>query len=92
MRTFTEAFKRSERSISSFLCTEAARFSWELQPEHYHAIDCRPPMGGHAWWKYSPNFWARFFRMPPPLQATTAPARLTEPGPLAESAAPATPA
>ena len=71
---------------------EAARFSWELQPEHYHAIDCRPPMGGHAWWKYSPNFWARFFRMPPPLQATTAPARLTEPGPLAESAAPATPA
>jgi hypothetical protein len=41
---------------------------------------------------YSPNFWARFFRMPPPLQATTAPARLTEPGPLAESAAPATPA
>jgi hypothetical protein len=71
---------------------EAARFSWELQPEHYHAIDCRPPMGGHAWWKYSPNFWARFFRMPPPLQATTVPARLTEPGPLAESAAPATPA
>lgn len=71
---------------------EAARFSWELQPEHYHAIDCRPPMGGHAWWKYSPNFWARFFRMPPPLQATTTPARLTEPGPLAESAAPATPA
>jgi hypothetical protein len=47
----------------------AARFAWELQPEHYHAIDPQPPMGGHAWWKYNPGFWAGFFRMRPPIEA-----------------------
>jgi hypothetical protein len=37
-----------------------------LSPEHYHAVNGVPPMGGHAWWKYNPEFWTRFFRMPPP--------------------------
>lgn len=50
----------------------AAKFAWELQPEHYHAINGQPPMGGHAWWKYSPAFWTRFFRSVPPLPQTSA--------------------
>ena len=50
----------------------AARFSRELQPAHYHAIDPQPPMGGHAWWKYDPGYWRPFFRMPlPTLPAAT---------------------
>lgn len=44
----------------------ASQFSWELQPEHYHAINGVSPMGGHAWWKYNPAFWASFFRSAPP--------------------------
>ncbi|MBC7700931.1 DUF5672 family protein [Aquabacterium sp.] len=36
----------------------AATFSLELKPEYYHAVNQqRPPMGGHAWWKYNPAFW-----------------------------------
>ncbi|MES2091586.1 MAG: DUF5672 family protein [Pseudomonadota bacterium] len=36
----------------------AARFALELKPDHYHRIQAqRPPMGGHAWWKYQPDFW-----------------------------------
>jgi Protein of unknown function (DUF5672) len=47
----------------------ASLFAWELSPEHYHAVNGVPPMGGHAWWKYNPDFWTRFFRMPPPPSA-----------------------
>ncbi len=36
----------------------AARFSWELKPEHYHQLLAgQLPMGVHAYLKYSPNFW-----------------------------------
>ena len=36
----------------------ASRFSLELEPTHYHAInDGQLPMGAHAWWKYEPEFW-----------------------------------
>lgn len=36
----------------------ASRFALELKPDHYYRINAqRPPMGGHAWWKYQPDFW-----------------------------------
>lgn len=36
----------------------ASTFALELKPEYYHAVNQqRPPMGGHAWWKYNPAFW-----------------------------------
>jgi Protein of unknown function (DUF5672) len=38
----------------------AARFSRELQPARYHAVDPTPPMGGHAWWKYDLAYWRQF--------------------------------
>lgn len=38
----------------------ASHFALELQPSRYHAVNGgRLPMGGHAWWKYEPAFWAR---------------------------------
>ncbi len=41
----------------------ASRFAMELQPSYYFAINGgREPMGGHAWWKYEPEFWTS--RMP----------------------------
>ncbi|MGQ0709303.1 MAG: DUF5672 family protein [Rhodoferax sp.] len=45
----------------------ASLFSLELQPEHYFAINqCRPPMGGHAWWRYNQPFWNALLETPPP--------------------------
>jgi hypothetical protein len=36
----------------------ASRFSMELQPSYYYAVNGgHLPMGGHAWWKYEPQFW-----------------------------------
>ena len=35
----------------------AALFATELQPERYHAILGRLPMGVHAWRKHNPAFW-----------------------------------
>lgn len=36
----------------------ASRFSLELKPSYYFRVNGgRPPMGGHAWWKYEPEFW-----------------------------------
>lgn len=36
----------------------ASRFSLELKPAYYFAVNGgRLPMGGHAWWKYEPEFW-----------------------------------
>lgn len=36
----------------------ASRFSLELKPSYYYAVNGnRLPMGGHAWWKYEPEFW-----------------------------------
>jgi hypothetical protein len=36
----------------------ASRFSLELEPSYYVAInDGQLPMGAHAWWKYEPEFW-----------------------------------
>lgn len=36
----------------------AATFALELKPEYYYAVNRqRPPMGGHAWWRYNPVFW-----------------------------------
>ena len=49
----------------------ASRFSLELKPAYYYAVNGgRLPMGGHAWWKYEPEFWrAHLGGMPPlPLQ------------------------
>ena len=38
---------------------EASTFAMELKPSHYlHANGGCWPMGGHAWWKYEPAFWA----------------------------------
>lgn len=50
----------------------ASRFSLELKPSYYYAINGnRLPMGGHAWWKYEPEFWRGHFEAPLllPLQA-----------------------
>jgi hypothetical protein len=36
----------------------ASRFSLELKPSYYVAVNGgKLPMGGHAWWKYEPDFW-----------------------------------
>lgn len=36
----------------------AARFALELKPEHYQQqLRDQTPMGGHAWWKYNPDYW-----------------------------------
>jgi len=36
----------------------ASRFSLELKPAMYLKLNGgRLPMGGHAWWKYEPDFW-----------------------------------
>jgi hypothetical protein len=36
----------------------ASLFSLELNPSHYFALNQgKLPMGGHAWWKYEPEFW-----------------------------------
>ncbi len=37
----------------------ASGFAMELQPSWYFQTNGgREPMGGHAWWKYEPAFWA----------------------------------
>lgn len=39
----------------------ASRFSLELKPGYYFAVNGgHIPMGGHAWWKYDINFWKKF--------------------------------
>jgi hypothetical protein len=36
----------------------ASRFSMELKPSHFYAINGGYlPMGGHSWWEYEPEFW-----------------------------------
>lgn len=36
----------------------ASRFSMELRPSYYHAVNGgQLPMGTHAWWKSEPEFW-----------------------------------
>jgi hypothetical protein len=36
----------------------ASRFSVELRPSHYYAVNGgHLPMGTHAWWKSEPEFW-----------------------------------
>lgn len=36
----------------------ASRFSLELKPSHYVAVNGgKLPMGGHAWWKHETEFW-----------------------------------
>lgn len=46
----------------------ASRFALELKPEHYHALHGgRLPMGGHAWWRYNPQFWVQHLSERPPL-------------------------
>ncbi len=38
----------------------ASTFAMELKPSHYLRLNGgQEPMGGHAWWKYEPEFWAR---------------------------------
>ena len=38
----------------------ASRFSLELQPAYYFGVNGgKLPMGGHAWWKYEPDFWRK---------------------------------
>ena len=40
----------------------ASRFSLELKPSRYLALNGgKLPMGGHAWWKYEPEFWLNLF-------------------------------
>jgi Protein of unknown function (DUF5672) len=37
----------------------ASTFAMEMKPSYYFEINGRrEPMGGHAWWKYEPHFWA----------------------------------
>jgi hypothetical protein len=45
----------------------ASRFSMELRPEYFHAVNGGYyPMGVHAWWTVQPKFWAPCI---PPLAA-----------------------
>jgi hypothetical protein len=38
----------------------ASRFSLELKPSYYVAVNGgKLPMGGHAWWKHEPEFWRK---------------------------------
>ncbi|MBK9443388.1 MAG: hypothetical protein IPN53_19690 [Comamonadaceae bacterium] len=38
----------------------ASHFSLELRPSYYFQINGEVlPMGGHAWWKYEPDFWSK---------------------------------
>jgi hypothetical protein len=38
----------------------ASLFSLELKPSYYMAVNGgKIPMGGHAWWKYEPEFWRK---------------------------------
>lgn len=47
----------------------ASRFSLELKPSYYVAVNGgQPPMGGHAWWKYEPAFWQAL--LPEPIPPT----------------------
>lgn len=46
----------------------ASRFSLELKPAYYHAVNGGiVPMGGHAWWSYDPDFWLPHLKTKPPL-------------------------
>lgn len=46
----------------------ASLFALELKPSLYYAMNGnRLPMGGHAWPKYEPDFWAQHLASPPPL-------------------------
>jgi hypothetical protein len=46
----------------------ASRFALELRPSFYVAVNGgKLPMGGHAWWKYEPEFWKAALPEPPPL-------------------------
>lgn len=41
----------------------AARFCLELRPEYYYGVGGqRLPMGAHAWWRTSPDFWISHIR------------------------------
>ena len=41
----------------------ASRFSLELKPSYYFDVNGgKLPMGGHAWWKYEPEFWQTYLR------------------------------
>jgi hypothetical protein len=52
----------------------ASRFSLELKPSYYHAVNGgRLPMGSHAWWKYEPEFWRPYLKYTPPLLETVFP-------------------
>ncbi|MCX8062049.1 MAG: hypothetical protein N3D16_05665 [Anaerolineales bacterium] len=47
----------------------ASRFSLELNPSYYYAVNGNSlPMGGHAWWKYEPEFWYPYLRKPLPFK------------------------
>lgn len=46
----------------------ASRFSLELSPAYYHAVNGgHAPMGGHAWWKYDVAFWKTLLPASPVL-------------------------
>lgn len=50
----------------------ASRFSLELKPSYYYAVNGnRLPMGGHAWWKYEPEFWREHLGGMPLLPTST---------------------
>lgn len=49
----------------------ASRFSLEMKPSYYVAVNGgKLPMGGHAWWKYEPEFWRKLL-VDAPLSSAT---------------------
>ena len=43
----------------------ASKFSLEMEPNYYfHRNGFYSPLGGHAWWKYDPQFWIPRLREP----------------------------
>jgi hypothetical protein len=51
----------------------ASRFSLELRPTYYFTVNGgQVPMGGHAWWKYEPEFWRALLPDKPQIPALPA--------------------
>lgn len=56
----------------------ASRFAMELKPSFYFAVNGGvPPMGGHAWWKYEPEFWRQLLPEMPEAVMQCLPERST---------------
>jgi len=64
--------------------TRASLFSLELKPRMYFEMNQdQAPMGGHAWWKYEPQFWQEQLGQAGTAVASLMPTRPTDAIPAA---------